>query len=276
VEPNIPFGPLWRSTAIGMMVNNVIPARAGELARAFSLTREEPRVTIAASFASIAVDRLFDGVVVLLLMFLAMFDASFPTGRLIMGQSVTQVASGGVVFVVAIMFFLYLVVFFPALVIRLFELLARRVSPRLEARGREMLQSFAAGLSVLRSPRRFASVFAWTLVHWLVHAGALWLGLRAVGLEVPYSAMLFFQGLLAMAVALPAAPGFFGVFEAAAEIGLADFYGYPRIAVVSWAIGYHLLTFVPITAMGAFYFMRLGLHFRDVKKATTEPMAEPA
>jgi uncharacterized membrane protein YbhN (UPF0104 family) len=97
-----------------------------------------------------------------------------------------------------------------------------------------------------------------------------------VGLEVPYSSMLFFQGLLAMAVALPAAPGFFGVFEAAAEIGLADFYGYPRLAVVSWAIGYHLLTFVPITAMGAYYFMRLGLHFRDMQKATAEPVAKPA
>ena len=34
VEPNLPFGQLWRATAIGMMVTNVVPARAGELARA--------------------------------------------------------------------------------------------------------------------------------------------------------------------------------------------------------------------------------------------------
>lgn len=32
----LPFAPLWRSTAIGMMVNNVALARAGELARAGS------------------------------------------------------------------------------------------------------------------------------------------------------------------------------------------------------------------------------------------------
>src|SRR5580765_2919560 len=33
IAPKLPFGPLWRSTAIGVMVTNVIPLRAGELAR---------------------------------------------------------------------------------------------------------------------------------------------------------------------------------------------------------------------------------------------------
>src|SRR6476659_365296 len=59
VAPNTPFGPLWRSTAIGMMVNNLIPARAGEIARAYALTKET-KVSFASSLASLAVDRLFD------------------------------------------------------------------------------------------------------------------------------------------------------------------------------------------------------------------------
>lgn len=33
VAGTIGFGPLWRSTAIGMMMNNVFPLRAGEFAR---------------------------------------------------------------------------------------------------------------------------------------------------------------------------------------------------------------------------------------------------
>ena len=83
VAPNLPFGPLWRATAIGMMVNNVVPARAGELARAYALTRETgrnglPAVPFPTAFASLAVDRLFDAVVVLALMFGAMLDPAFP------------------------------------------------------------------------------------------------------------------------------------------------------------------------------------------------------
>ena len=40
IYPKLSLGALWRSTAIGMMVNNVVPARAGEVARAYALTRE--------------------------------------------------------------------------------------------------------------------------------------------------------------------------------------------------------------------------------------------
>src|SRR5579864_3536829 len=60
VERAIPFSPLWRATAIGMMVTNVAPVRAGELARAYVLTRERPTVPFSTAFASVAVDRLFD------------------------------------------------------------------------------------------------------------------------------------------------------------------------------------------------------------------------
>ena len=76
----IPFGPLWRSTALGMMVSNVFPMRAGELARAYSLTREVPRVALTTSIGSLAVDRIFDAIILLALMFSAMLDPAFPSG----------------------------------------------------------------------------------------------------------------------------------------------------------------------------------------------------
>ena len=39
---------------------------------------------------------------------------------------------------------------------------------------------------------------------------------------------------------------------------------------MSWAIGYHILTFIPITLMGAIYFARLGLRFGDLGRATEQ------
>ncbi|MEO7967011.1 MAG: lysylphosphatidylglycerol synthase transmembrane domain-containing protein, partial [Gemmatimonadaceae bacterium] len=44
---HVSFGALWRATSIGMMVNNVIPARAGEIARGYVLAKEEPSVSYA-------------------------------------------------------------------------------------------------------------------------------------------------------------------------------------------------------------------------------------
>lgn len=269
VAPHLPLGMLWRATAIGAMVNNVVPARAGELARAFALTRETPRVTFAGGIASLAVDRLFDAIVLLLLMLGAMLDpaiasASPGSRALVTGAAITGVIGLGVVMVL-----LYLVVFFPARVITLFELFARRVAPRVEERGRTMLVAFADGLAVLRHPGRFAAVFAWTLAHWLLQAFAFWLAFLAVGIDAPITAALLVQGVIAIGVALPSAPGFFGPFEVAAVASLA-LYGVSPDLAVSWALGYHLLTYVPITLIGIVYFARLGLRMGDIGRASRD------
>ena len=263
VEPNLAFGPLWRSTAIGMMVSNIVPGRPGELARAYALSREVKRVPFSTAFASIAVDRVFDALIVLFLMFGAMLLPSFPSGA---SATVARYAIGGVVFVALAIVALYLIVFLPARIISLFELFARKVAPPLEARGREVLLSFANGLSVLRSPRRFAAVFWWALLHWLLNGFAFWLGFVAVGIRAPLGMAFFAQGIIAISVAVPSSPGFFGLFEAAGKIALGV-YGIPQTLAVTWAIGFHLLSFIPITLIGAYYFAKAGLTFAELRGA---------
>ena len=266
VAPKIPFGPLWRATAIGMMINNVLPARAGELARAYALTREVPAVPFSTSLASLVVDRLFDAIVLLALGLVAFMDPAFPSEATIAGQPLKDWALGGIALTGGLLALVYLLVFFPRALIAAFAFCSRRVSPRLEERGKVTLQRFSDGLSVMRSPRRFALVFGWTLLHWLVGGAATWLGFLAVGIDLPFSASLFVQAVTAFGVALPSAPGFFGVFEAIAVITLAV-YGVSAALATSWAIGFHILTFIPITLIGAYYFVRLGMHFRDLKAA---------
>lgn len=263
IYARLPFGPLWRATAIGMMVNNVVPARAGEVARAYVLTRET-RVPFATSIASLAVDRIFDAVVLLLLALTAVFDPRFPQGATVAGQSVGRWAALGTIPVVLVAVLLYALVFFPARLIRLFEIFARRLSPRIEARGRVALATFAEGLSVLRSPGHFFAVFLWTVLHWLCNALAWWIAMKAVGIHVPFSATLLLQALVAVGVAVPAAPGYFGIFETVGVLGLA-LYGVPAPLATSWALGFHILSFLPITIIGVFYSTRLGFNLKDLR-----------
>lgn len=135
---------------------------------------------------------------------------------------------------------------------------ARRVMPRFSEAIVRLVDHGVGGLAVLTDGRRFALVLWWAVVHWLVHALALAIGFGAVGIDVPWSAALFLQGVLTIGVAVPSSPGFVGVFETSAMLGLGV-YGVPRDLAVSWAIGYHLLSFIPITLMGAYWFTRLGL-----------------
>jgi hypothetical protein len=234
--------------------------------RAFALTRETRRVPMPAAIASVAVDRVFDALVVLILTLVAMLMPTFPANARVGNISAVRWAVIGLALIAAGMVGLYGIVFFPAVLLRGYGALARRVVPRLDAPGRRALQAFADGLSVLRNGRRFLAVFAWATLLWLVNAFAFWLGFRAVGITAPFSAALFVQGVIAIGVAVPSAPGFFGVFEVAAILG-CGVYGIPRDVAVTWAIGYHILSFVPITLIGLWYFARLGLHMRDVRSA---------
>lgn len=263
IAPKLPYGPLWRSTAIGMMANNLLFARAGELVRAYALSRETT-VPFAAGFASLVVDRVFDGVVIILLMVIGMLDASFPSNTLILGRPASNWAGSGVFALVVGFVALYAIVFFPDRLIGWYEMFARRVAPRFEERGRVLLRSFADGLSVLKHPGRFLVVFWWTLLHWLTQALAFWIMFRAVGIDAPYSAALFIQGLIVFAVALPATPGFFGPWEFAAIAG-AKLYGVSDNLAAAWALGFHVLTLIPITLIGLYYLARTGLKLGQLK-----------
>ena len=69
--------------------------------------------------------------------------------------------------------------------------------------------------------------------------------------------------MIAIGVSIPQAPGFFGVFEATGKAGLA-LYAVAAEPAVTWALGFHLLSFVPITALGAWYLARQPWRLRDL------------
>lgn len=259
IAPKLPYGQLWRATAIGMMANNILPARIGELVRAYALSRQTT-VPFSAAFASLVVDRVFDAVVVLLLLVASMLDPGFPAG-----VSATTYAGTGILLVLAVGSALYAIVFFPDRLIGLFEIFARRVAPRFEERGRQLLRSFAEGLSVLRHPSRFLVVFLWTVAHWLVQALAFWIMFQAIGIEAPFSAALFVMGLIVIGVATPSTPGFFGPFELAAILGL-KLYGVEENLAAAWALSYHILSLIPITLIGLYYLARTGMHLGELKQ----------
>jgi glycosyltransferase 2 family protein len=263
VKERLAFGPLWRATTIGMMVNNVIPARAGEIARAYAVSREERDVRFPAAIASLAIDRVLDAILIIILLIVAMLDPDFPHDTLIAGQPVRTYAYIATAVAVVALVMLFMLALFPQQFVGAFERIVSKVAPHFVERISRLLHSFADGLAVLRRPQLLLHVLFWTTVHWLLSALAFWMGMKAVGINAPYTAALFVQSLIAIGVAAPAAPGFFGIFEFFGTEGLA-IYGIPRDLAVSWAIGFHLLSFIPITVIGAYYFARLGLHFREV------------
>ncbi len=275
VAERLPLGSLFRATSIGMMVNNTVPARAGELARAYALSRETSRVSFPNALASLVIDRAFDAVVIVGILVAAMWSPTFPGSTTLAGQPLSRIAALVALAAAALLLVLATLAFWPSVALRHFNAIARRISPALADRGGTLLEGFAHGLASLKSPRLALLILFWTVVHWLMGSLSFYLAFRAVGIQAPFNAALFLQSVIALGVAVPASPGFFGLFEFFGREGLGV-YGVSQADAVSWALGYHILSFLPITIIGAWYFTRLGMHLTDLKRSPSPADAEPA
>lgn len=263
-NPRSRFRPRFAATCIGFMANNLLPARVGEFARAFALSRLEP-VRVSASFGSLVVERMFDGLIVVLLLLGSLSWPGFPT---VSGRDFSGLALWvGVIFLGAFAVAVAMVAR-PEQSVRWFERTVARLLPRAIRRPVvDALEAFLDGIAAVRDWRLVLQVLAWTVAMWLVAALSVWVGMLAFDIRLPFVSAVFLQSIIALAVALPSAPGFFGVFEAAARVGLVDVWGVATGPAVAFAIGYHLAGFIPVTAIGLYYVWRLGLSWRDVERS---------
>lgn len=267
IVPGIPFRPRFEATCIGFAINNVLPARIGEFARAYAISRMTP-VSASGAFGSLVVERVLDGVAILGLLVVAVLWPTFPADATVAGQPIGALVRGVALLIGVLLGILVLLILYPGPVIAAVERISHRVLPESAARLLvDTLRAFLSGLGVLQDIRLLGQALAWSFGFWAWHSLSFWLGFRAFGIELDYAAALFVNAVIAAGVSVPSAPGFIGTFHAAAKVGLVDVYGVPEDPTLAFAVGYHLGGFIPVTAMGLFFAWRLGLSLEDVEQS---------
>ena len=261
-----PFRPLWHATTIGFMANNILPARAGELVRSFAATRLVG-VPFTTALASVAVERVFDGVVIGLLFAIALASTDFPAGAMVGTTNLTLLAGIMVIGFSGVLVVCVAVVRNRERVLPLLERLIHALLPRRFAPAVVRIMHHATdGLGVLHSVRDVLRVLTWSFAQWGVNAVAFILGFHAFGLgQLPVDAALLLQGVVAFGVAVPQAPGFFGGFELLTRLSL-EFYGVSGDRALSYGFGIHIVWFIPITVIGLWHLARTGLTLRDLRQ----------
>ncbi|HXH63723.1 MAG TPA: lysylphosphatidylglycerol synthase transmembrane domain-containing protein [Gemmatimonadales bacterium] len=261
-----PWAPLWHSVAIGFMANNILPARAGEVARAYVVKRQLP-VRFTTALGTIGVERIFDALLMLGLMALAIAAPSFPKSADVGSVSLARLANGAAVLFGAALVAAFIVALRPAAWVGMIDRIARGVLPtRFAEPAVRAAEGVISGLGVLRRPGRFAALLFWSVVQWLVNAASFALCFRAFGLAVPPEGALLLQGALGFGVAIPSSPGFAGVFEKATQLSLG-LYGVAATPALAYALTYHVATFIPITVLGLYSLRRVHLQLRDLRAA---------
>jgi len=250
-EKPIPLASLYPATIIGYMANSLLPARLGELVRAYVLAEREgletPRV-----FASLVMDRLWDGFTVLLILVVTLVTLRLPRG---MADAERALQVGGtmtfLLYVGVVLFLVMLKRRTPAalsLVKRLLKPFPRQVAERVTP----MLGSFAAGIGMSPAGGHVGAVAASSLLIWTFCVLPVDMILRGFGVHLPFTASMFIIVLLVFAVMVPASPGYIGTYHYACFKGLSLF-GIDDNTSISIALLVHGTSFFPVILAGFYH-----------------------
>jgi hypothetical protein len=265
----IPTKTMFPITTIGYMGNNIYPARAGEVLRAVILKRREG-VPVSASLATIIVERIFDGVVMLAFVFVNLPELVRLTGASGFVGNIQQVALIGTgAFLGALAVFL-LAAMFPQVTAQVGGWFIGRFLPeRLREKVGGILVRFMEGLASLRSPFNVLMVFFTSVIIWLLETGKYWLVMHAFPFEVSFFALMLMNGIVNLATTIPSAPGYIGTFDAPG-IAVLTAYGVDQATAAGYTLVLHVALWLPITLLGAYYLAREGIKWSDAMRAETK------
>jgi len=267
---SIPTTTLFPITAIGYMGNNIYPARAGEVLRAVVLKKFEG-VAISASLATIVVERVFDGVVMLGFVFLNLPElARLTVSSGFIGNIQTLALWGAGVFLGVLALFI-LTAMYPERAIWFVKWLSRYVIPgRFRDQVIGLAESFLGGLAALRSPRDVLMIFLTSIVIWLLETGKYWFVMQAFPFAVNFFTLMLMNGIVNLATTIPSAPGYVGTFDAPG-IAVLQAYGVDKAIAAGYTLVLHVALWLPITVIGAYYMARAGIKWnKDLQKVRAE------
>ena len=254
---------------IGYMANNVLPLRAGEVVRIYVLgrkLREATGMTGAQSYwlvtATLVVERVLDSLAVVLI--LAVLVLTIPVPRFVEWAA-------GVLFAIDVIGVSALVA--VAAAPQTCRRILLRLLGRWPAAARIVVSVFDSGLRGLDGIRTLAHLprlALWTAIVWLMPATAAWAMLRAVHLDLPFGAAWTVIAFVGVGISVPSAPGYVGVFPAAATAAL-EVFGVARSAALAYALLYHASTVVPLTVVGWIYLLREHVSLGEARR--TAPAA---
>jgi len=251
---------LFPIVVIGYMGNNVYPFRAGEVIRAYVLKRDE-QVSMSSSLATIVIERIFDGLVMLIFVFVALPFADFQEPWL---RDVVFFST--LLFWGAFLAFLW-VALRPQTMRRLYSAVFDRLLPAaLSVRFKGLADHFLLGLDNLRHPRDLFMTLVSSVFIWLTETTKYWLVMHAFDFEVSFFVLMVMTAVVNLATTLPSSPGYVGTFDTPG-IKTLTAYGVKETTAASYTLVLHAALWLPITMLGFYYLYRKGLSWRDFARA---------
>jgi uncharacterized protein (TIRG00374 family) len=230
--PPMPFRSTFCATLAGLAINNVLPAKAGEVAKAVWLGRDNG-ISSQKTLGIVFMERFFDVNVLALLSLWFIWN---------MGER-----KAAVFFVACLAAGWGILTLF-----RLRPAWAERFAALFGQGGvHRFVSQVLTGVLENMSPGRLAWLSVTSLAVWFFYSLQMTLGINSVAkLGLPWSTTLSIFAISALGMLLPSSPGAFGVYEVVALTALKRS-GIGSDEALALALFTHMAQFVPVTLAGA-------------------------
>jgi len=262
---HVPFMRAYAIMMIGFMANNLLPARIGEFVRAYTLGARE-QISKSLSLATIILERVCDGLT--LIAFMGISLLVFPSPRQTGDVEFVEIFSTAV-FLGAIVFLVFLI-WREKLALKVVSFMLKPLPPGLEHRAHQMLMSFVLGLHALKRRSTLIGIVLLSLVVWSLEGSSYYLMLRAFNLQDKMTPLqlvgagIFLLVFVNLGTMVPSAPGFIGVYQAAAVLALGA-YNVDENVAFSLALLTNTFQYLLVTAIGLFFFSRMNMSFKKLR-----------
>lgn len=275
-------GRLYPVVVIGYMANNLLPARLGELVRAYYLARREP-INASSALGTVAVERVYDGMTLLAwagvagpaLLLLGEFDGTGGTARttwLILAVLTVSFFVGALAFMTA----LAAIPKFMTLLDRILGIVPSRFRPKAS----ELAYTFVDGLSILSSPRKHLALFLLSMPVWAFEGSMYFLLSYAFSLDDYFGSagtlvlvVMLVTATSNLATALPSSIGGIGPFEVVAQQTLIAL-GVGGSLAGAYAGFLHLVAlWLPVNLAGLAILWKQNLSLRGLTSSPSQDQA---
>jgi hypothetical protein len=267
--------PLFWSTSIGFGVNNVLPARLGEVARAYSLHKKTD-IPFGASFGSIVVERLYDTFSILFVFVVCLFVLDFPDISSLVGRSQDEIALLLGVLGAVLLGGVVLLKIRTEKMLSIAAFFLRPFSKKVREKIIGLMRAFISGLTQTTRPLEVVWVAFLSVMIWVISAFTVWLAVTAFGVNLNPSQTMTVLMAMVLAVSIPAAPGYAGTYHYFCSVAIMLVVEMPPEQALSIATLIHAANFIPQTALGLGALFFEGIRFSDVKKAKEQIEKQPS
>jgi len=232
---------LFSVTSVGFMTIAALPARLGELARPYLISKRSS-IKMSSALGTILVERILDSFTVLAIAVIVIFFTDLPQW---------MIDSSILFFLLALAMFgfiLFLILRRDA-ALKFINLILSKLPGKFANKIDQLIHHFIDGFQIITNIRMLLYLFFLSAVIWLVDVLAIYILLLSFGFTLPAIASFVLMIILIVGIAIPAGPGYIGNWHYSCVLALSLF-GLAKADALSFAVVYHFLSMILVLILG--------------------------